>query len=370
MSYFTRGVLIVPFIAVWGLFLCRQTVRIDSITFVLIATLVIGTLFAITSLSTQTADAIRLLAELSSMHFFLMFPLLIYQLKLQRADYLWVLDHATKTIIWAGGLYIVFESISYRIGLFELETLRDILVPPSLKETFGASYGPTYQSHGRALGILLVPHASAFLLASALAYQAGRIARAPFARKDWLMLTIGCLGVFASGSIMTTMILLAVVTRELLLRQRIDAFRALVAAAVVVVAAAISPLGTRISFYLSDIGSYIPLFLPNLTDCGNLRLWSIQDPSSFCHTAEIKFIGHIFRYGPIPIIPWMLLALAPLMKWRRTLAAPDLRSSFLLCLVQILSISHYSSLESWGNNLLFSLAALSLFDLSDMRLSS
>lgn len=306
----------------------------------------------------------KILRVFSIFHFFLIFPFFLVNLRLEKQDYRYIIDKIVSVVLNIGGLLIIFEGLGYYLGWFTPEDTRNFLS--------GGIYFLRTDEY-RPIGILANASASGILLAACTAYYfVQKILYLKIGSKHiqrlkyrWSTIIIGIISVFVSGSLTAIFILIVTILLSILIyyKSPLKLFYVSIAAILFFVCFRFFPTFDVYNYflnYLHQADKYIPIFLPALS-WDNFHYWGYHSSPNF-NTGEFHFFDYAVKYGFLIFLPCFILIFFPLLKMIRLFPTSNQdKAPMILCLVFLLAIAHYSGLERWGNNYLYTLAVIMLF---------
>lgn len=367
---FTRILILLPIVYLSFLvFRIFQKHRIKvgpEILFLGVPTL-LGLSYVLIQFGTNQESLSGLLSQVSSTHLFLIFPLffILYLRSLEdpETEIIKILDFVALVTVVLGGAAIMIEYAGYRQFWWTNVSYKEWLIPQSLTEILGEGYQITFHSHARALGPLAVPHLSAFLMASLTLYLFGRFQDSQI---RWAFIFLTVITLFLTGTFLGILgfafllILLYGDWRSIVRMPRSFAdFGGIFAFILAIVwLVTYSPMEERILEYWRNGSQYWSHFTPNLQECSTFSFWGPVFSTEFCDIREIKIVSKVFSLGLIPTLPWVFILFLPLFWIRRLPQRHTGRAVQGLFLMQLFSTLHYPSMESWGNNYVFALAAV------------
>lgn len=328
-------------------------------------TIVVGIIYSlIINLFYSELSLVKILRDFSTFHLFLIFPFFLINLRLEKDDYRYIIDNIASVVLNVGGLLIIFEGLGYYLGWFTPEDTRNFLS--------GSLYSLRTNEY-RPLGILADAAASGTLLAACTAYYfVQKILYLKIGSKHiqrlkyrWSTIIIGIISVFVSGSLTAIFILIVTILLSILIyyKSPLKLFYISIAAILFFVCFRFSPAFDIYNYllnYLHDTDKYTQIFLPTLS-WDNFPYWGYH-PSPNFNTGEFHFFDYAVKYGFLIFIPCFILIFFPLLKMIRLFPTSSQdKAPMILCLVFLLAIAHYSGLERWGNNYLYTLAVIMLF---------
>ena len=365
---YARFIVILPIVIALFYFLkVRRVKRFDKYPVLLLIILTIGLGMSYSfylSIHYPELSFTDILKVFSIYHFFLIFPFLLFNLRLTKDDYRNMIDNIAFVVLNVGGLLVIFEWLGYHLGWF------------SPKDTLNFLDKGVYllrDNEIRPIGILAdAAHTSILLTACTAYYFNQKLASLKNALRHrqrlkyrWKAIVIGIVSVFAIGSLTSILILIITImfTTWIYYKSFFKKAHFLLAFFLIFGLLWFLPVFNnynRFLYYINEKDRYIPNWLFSLSGA-NFPYWGYYSNSGL-NIGEFHFFEYMTKYGFLPFLPWIMLILSPLIKITRlvSLDSED-RAPMILCLTFILSIIHYSGLECWGNNYLYALAAIMLF---------
>jgi hypothetical protein len=339
--------------------------------------IIVGLAYVFLEFGLSSKGFMELVSEVASTHLFLVFPLL-FMLYIRNSatpgdDILYVLDRVCVASVVLGTAALWVEYTGYQSQWWDQYTYMEWLIPQRLSEAIGSGYKILLQSHSRAYGPLANPNASAFLITASALYLFDR-----FQGSIWkyFFLLLAIISVFLTSAFLAMIGYFVIFCAFFVnFRTLFESRRQLAGLTALAVLIAVlihnSPAEERFLEYWRNAGSYWAHFQPTLTDCSSLSFWGPSITTEFCAIREVKILAKVFTLGLIPLIPWLAVVFLPL-AWIHTYRQkPGGKAVTALLLMHLFSTLHYPSMETWGNNYIYALAAIFIvWPASSMRQSS
>ncbi len=308
-------------------------------------------------------DLLSIIIDMSRYNLFLIFPLLLLRLPLNKDDYRGILDTVAFVVLSVGGLLMFFEAFGYFLEVITFEQTYNFI---------GAEAYKLRETVHRPLGLLGDCSSSGILLSACTVYYFVQKISLPNSRSlsynkikySWTPIIIGFFATILAAALMPILIMLIVMLYATFKYTKVNHI-----VAYILFLTVFTFLVLR--YAPQNPYEYLMGYIENIPDVASIYLPSLSwaefpffeyNKNLEMNAGEFHFFNIMVTYGFLPFIPWMLFIISPLAKILRLIPVwyQD-RAPMMLCLVFLLAILHYSGLERWGSNYVYILALCMLF---------
>lgn len=329
----------------------------NPVAYFFIVSIIIGFCYTVVSSFTNSnVTLVENIRKFAPHNYFLIFPLLLIYLRFDENDYFYIINRIVlPALLVVGGLLMLEYLGIYYWSLFSVKDVNEFLG------------GHLYlkELNPRPSGILLDSASTAILLVACVAFQYSMlISKNKSSLLIYLFIfsiSIGIFGVFIAASLYPLMIMIFVIFIISIVTYRYSFLPLLLSTILIVLIYytykyclakfALTNLFNHFSYYFDDITVFAKSFAPQLLS-----------NFPFFYFPENHLLDYVSGYELLICVPWLIYVYSPIAKIARIFRIESAKlPSLMLCLVYIMATLHYSGLEKWGCNYLYSLAVLSLF---------
>jgi hypothetical protein len=328
-----------------------------SVIYFFAISIIIGFCYSIIiSLANPDTTLMENIRKFAPYNYFLIFPLLLIYLRFDESDYLYVINRVILPVLLVGGGLLILEYLGRYYSVFDNDYLYAFI---------GGQYYGLKALNPRPSGILLDSASTSALLIACIAFQYSMLISKNKSSRliYWFVfsISVGILAVFMAASLYPLMIMIFIIVVIHIIIYRYSFLSVLLSVIIIVLIIsayryclaefALTNLFHHYAYYFSNIKVFTKLFAPQLIT-----------NFPFVSFPESHLLDYVRGYELLICLPWLIYVYSPIVKIARIFRIERAKiPSLMLCMVFIMTTAHYSGLEKWGCNYLYSLAVLSLF---------